>query len=117
MPVPPFAAFWLPVLRHLSNGHVWTPTELVDVIATEFDLSPDDRTDSIASGRTRVSDRILWTITYLRQAGVVESPQRGRVRITDRGKLLLQQSPDRLDRDQLLQFPEFRDFMKRKRTS
>jgi len=115
MSVPPFAAFWLPLLRTVADGKVWTGSELADVLADEFRLSPVDRADQIPSGRTRVLDRVLWTITYLRQARVVESPQRGRVRITERGRHLLQKNPDRLDREQLLQYSEFRDFVNRKR--
>jgi restriction system protein len=115
MPVPPFAAFWLPLLRTVSDGKVWSPAELVEVLAAEFRLSADDRAETIASGKTRVLDRVQWTITYLRQAGIVESPQRGRVKITDRGRHHLQQSPDRLDHEQLLRLPEFRDFVTRKR--
>src|SRR5688500_4110623 len=116
MPVPPFTAFWLPLLQRVADGRVWASAELVDVLATEFKLSAEDRAEQIPSGRkTRVLDRVLWTVTYLRQAGLIESPQRGRLRITERGRQLIQQSPDRLDREQLLQFPEFRDFVSRKR--
>jgi Mrr N-terminal domain len=68
MPVPPFATFWLPLLRTVSDGKVWSPAVLVEVLAAEFRLSADDRAETIASGKTRVLDRVQWTITYLRQA-------------------------------------------------
>ncbi|MGE3913771.1 MAG: restriction endonuclease [Chloroflexota bacterium] len=115
MAVPPFTEFWLPLLRRVSDGQVWVPAHLTEVLADEFGLSEADRAETIPSGRTRVLDRVLWTITYLRQAGVVESPQRGRVRITERGRQLLTAHPDHLGRDQLLQFQEFRDFVSRKK--
>lgn len=115
MPVPPFTAFWSAVLRHVADGRIWTPAELAEIIANEFDLSAEDRADTIPSGRTRVLDRVSWTITYFRQAGLVESPQRGRVNITQRGLDFYQKHSDSVEREDLLQFPEFRDFMTRRK--
>src|SRR4051794_39198170 len=69
VPVPPFVDFWLPTLRYLSAGRTCRPTELVEAISADFRLSDAEQTERIPSGRTRVLDRVLWTITYLRQAG------------------------------------------------
>ena len=115
MPVPPFAAFWLPLLRLVADGRVWTASEPAEMLSAEFNLTAEDRSDRIPSGKTRLLDRTQWTITYLRQAGVVASPRRGTVTITKRGRELLRQNPDRLDRTHLLQFQEYRDFLSRKR--
>src|SRR5438067_7395303 len=115
MPVPPFADFWLPVLRHLSDGRVYRPSDLVNMIADGFGLSDEDRADRIASGRTRVLDRVLWTITYFRQAGLVASSKRGEVHITDRGHQLLADHPDRITKATLLRYPEFQSFVSRSR--
>lgn len=115
MPVPPFAAFWLPLLRLVADGRVWTASELAEKLSTEFNLTAEDRSDRIPSGKTRLLDRTQWTITYLRQAGVVASPRRGTVTITERGRELLRQHPNKLDRTHLLQFQEYRDFLARKR--
>ena len=43
------------------------------------------------------------------------SPRRGTVTITERGRELLRQHPNKLDRTHLLQFQEYRDFLARKR--
>jgi restriction system protein len=115
MPVPPFIDFWLPVLRHISDGRVYRPSDLVDVIAEGFGLTPEDRADRIPSGKTRVYDRIQWTITYFRQSGLIASARRGEIQITDRGRQLLLDHPDRIGRDTLLQFPEFQAFVARRR--
>jgi len=78
VPVPPFIDFWLPVLRYLRDGRTSRATELVEVLVVEFRLSDAEQTERISSGRTRVLDRVLWTTTYLKQAGLLVLRQAGR---------------------------------------
>ncbi len=110
MPVPPFTAFWGPFLKALDDGDIHRVTDLAGVLAEYFQLSNEERSERISSGRTRVLDRALWTSTYLSQAGLVERTSRGNVRITERGRAVLRESPLRLDKARLLEFPEFRSF-------
>ena len=49
------------------------------------------------------------------QAHVLEATGRGSVCITDRGRELLADRPDRIDRALLSRYPEFRDFLSRSR--
>lgn len=85
MPVPPFTAFWLPFLRLLADGGIHRTSDLVDALADHFDLTDAERAERIPSGkRTRVLDRVLWTSTYLCQAGLIERTSRGYVRLVPR---------------------------------
>jgi restriction system protein len=68
------------------------------------------------SGRKRIlDDRVHWAKSYLTQAGMVELTRRGHFRITERGRQALKSKPQRIDNAYLSQFPEFREFLKRKR--
>ena len=46
----------------------------------------------------------------MKQAGLIESPRRGYVKITREGKKVLDQKIESIDRKFLLQFPSFVEF-------
>ena len=58
---------------------------------------------------------MLWACTYLKQAKCIESPKRGTYLVTQRGVDLLNSGVEKLDRQALMQFPEFCDFLNRSR--
>jgi len=51
-----------------------------------------------------------WARTYLKKAGLLESPRRGVFKITERGREVLNSNPKRVDSKYLEQFPEFLEF-------
>ncbi len=113
MPIPDFHSFFLPVLR-ISDGGAIKPSEAVDIIADEFEITERERDELVPGGTiTRVKDRVKWAVTYLVHAGLVERPRRGYFAITPLGKTVLLDPPERIDRKFLLQFEGFRDFQSR----
>lgn len=86
-----------------------------DVVARDFKLSENDLSQTIPSGgQTTFANRVHWACTYLKKAGLLESSERGFVRITPLGKEILASNPARIDRTFLMQFPEFSAFQNRK---
>lgn len=114
MAVPGFQEFILPLLRLCSNGQPRTQKEAVLVLADEFGLDEDDRAETLASGQTRLFNRIAWARSYLKAAGLLESPARGVSNITELGLSVLNDPPDRIDIKYLGRFPEFSEFRKPK---
>jgi restriction system protein len=55
-------------------------------------------------------DRVLWAITYLRKAGLLESVSWGVFHITERGRKLLSKKPKTLGLKDLEQYPEYLEF-------
>lgn len=55
-------------------------------------------------------NRTGWVCTYLKKAGLIESPRRGVFRITERGQSVLASGPESIDVKYLEQFPEFVEF-------
>jgi len=110
MPLPDYQSLMLPVLQIAAKGETSVP--LVEVaIAAMFALSPAEREDMLPSGKQRVlHNRIHWAKFYLTKAGYLESPKRGRFRITPAGMALLANPPAKLDTQYLLSVPAFRDF-------
>jgi restriction system protein len=104
----------LPLLRFMGNGNVYQNMDLVEPLAEYFELTDDDRSIMIPSGRrTAFRSRVAWARTYLFQSGLLERVARGKYRITDRGIELLQNPPERIDFKYLRRYPEFRDFENR----
>jgi restriction system protein len=50
----------------------------------------------------------------MKKAGLLSTPKRGILQITDRGMQILKQNPSRVDNKVLRQFPEFLEFQKAK---
>jgi restriction system protein len=98
----------LPVLRRLAVGGQQSSGDVRDAVAAELQLSAEDLAAMLPSGRqTTFKNRIAWALSYLKQAGLAESPGRGIYRITTRGREVLAAPPDRIDISYLMQFPEF----------
>jgi restriction system protein len=98
----------LPVLEVLGPGEERSPSDVRQAVAPKFNLTPQELAQLLPSGRQAVfSNRVAWALGYLKQAGIIESPKRGSYRITERGRQILAQRPQRIDIQFLRQYPEF----------
>jgi len=80
-------------------------------LADYYNLSEAELSEMLPSGRqTRFSNRVAWAKSYLTQAGLLNSPKRGKFHISDRGRSVLKESPERIDIKYLERFPEFIEF-------
>lgn len=111
MPIPDYQTLMLPLLRFAADGSDHTTREAVEALATEFQLTPAERNELLASGQQAIfNNRVGWANSYLKKAGLLESPRRGALRITARGKKVLDDNPARIDVKYLDRFPEFIEF-------
>lgn len=111
MPIPDYQTLMLPLLRYFGDDQEHSLSEAVEAISAEFNLTPEERLQLLPSGTsTYIGNRVGWARTYMKKAGLLESPRRGVVRITDRGKEVLRKKPARIDVKFLDQFPEFIEF-------
>jgi restriction system protein len=82
-----------------------------ELLADQFGLSEEDRATRIPSGRvTTLQNRVGWAATYLFRTGLLERPKRAHYRITDRGRTVLAEHPERVDLTVLKQFEELDEF-------
>jgi restriction system protein len=108
MPVPPFQDHLLPALKCLADGQSWNSRKLSDHLMEHFQLSAADRVELLPSGvRTRCLDRAIWSLTYLRWAGLIERVERGRYQITQAGRDLLATAPTDITIALLRSYPVF----------
>lgn len=116
MAIPDYQTLMLPLLRLAADGADHKFRDAVEQLAAEFGLTADERSELLPSGTAPTFDnRVGWARTYLKQAGLLNSPKRGLFRITEAGKALLAKNPARVDVELLDQFAEFRAFRTRRR--
>jgi restriction system protein len=100
----------LPLLRHLSDGGEHSFPSIVDALAADYKLSEDERRELLPSGgQFLFNNRVGWARTYMKKAGLLSSPKRGVVQITDRGLEVLKKN-EPVSNKTLRQFPEFLEF-------
>ncbi|MCA9233621.1 MAG: winged helix-turn-helix domain-containing protein, partial [Planctomycetales bacterium] len=93
MAVPNFQEFFDPLLRFAADGEVHTVGEAREALAAQMGISDEDRSEMLPSGtQSKFDNRVAWAKSYFVQAKVLESPSRGRLKITDRGRELLAQN-------------------------
>ena len=112
MPVPDFQAVMLPLLQLLSDGAEWQMRDVVDGLARHFALTEEEREEMLPSGQARLfNNRVGWAKTHLKNAGLVNNPSRGRVRLSERGVEVLAQNPEWVDMKFLRQFDSYRTYV------
>jgi len=108
----------LPLLKFSADGEEHTMQEAREGLARVMRLSEEDLRERLPSGRqTTFANRVAWAKVYLTQAGVLESPKRGRFHISERGRKILAEAPDRIDIKYLERFEEFQEFRQASRSS
>ena len=111
MAIPDFQTFLRPLLQHASHGNECFMGDAISALADEFALSPEERLQLLPSGSQAIlSNRVQWACTYLTKAIALKRTRRSHFVITDRGKTLLADYPDRLTVKILKQYPEFAAF-------
>jgi restriction system protein len=115
MAIPDFDTLLLAVLRQCAAGPKHIRRIIAD-LSDEFGLTEVERQQTTRSGRDFVMAlRSHWAKTFLKQAALVSQPSRGLVELTDRGRTVLANPPERIDERFLEQFPEFLAFKARSR--
>jgi restriction system protein len=107
MTIPDYQSLMLPLLRLASNGET-SVMAAEATLASQLGLSEANRAELLPSGKQRVfHNRVHWAKFYLSKAGLLSSPKRGRFAITETGRSVLAENPDKIDNAFLLRFPSF----------
>lgn len=108
MAVPDFQSLMLPTLEVLADGQPRPVSHLREALAQRLSLSEADRSEPLPSGRqSRFDNRVAWTMVHLAFAQLISRPERGVVKITERGIKLFASKPERVDLRTLRQYPEY----------
>jgi len=111
MTIPKYHEMYEPFLNCLKDGLTHNVKEVKQYVADTMKISIDDRKVLLPSGKQVMYDnRIGWTRTYLKKAGLIESPTRGVFKITVEGKKLLEEKHEIINDNLLMKFESFREF-------
>lgn len=109
--IPDYQTLMLPLLKLVADKQEHKYRDLVEKLAIEFQVSDEERKELLASGNQAIFDnRVSWAKTYLKKAGLLDSPRRATFVISQTGIETLKKNPDRIDAKYLSQFPAFLDF-------
>src|SRR5215467_9356356 len=109
--IPDFQTIMKPLLQLASDGKQHSNGEAREALARTFKLTDEERNALLPSGRQGIFlNRVAWAKAYLQQAGLLEAPQRGHFKITERGRQALKDAPERITIGFLQKFPEFAEF-------
>ncbi len=115
MPIPDFQTAMRPALVAIDGDEPKSHAQIRDSVAAALGVTDEERQLLIPSGRQELfTNRVAWALTHMTQAGLLVRPQRGRYLLTERGKRVLREHPDRVDVSVLGQFPEYQEFRVRK---
>lgn len=115
--IPDYQTLMLPLLKLVADGALHSSRAIIEELANEFSLTEEARKELLASGSQTIFDnRVGWAKVYLKKAGLLDSPKRAFVVITELGLQTLAKNPSRIDSKYLRQFPSFIDFYKPSRT-
>jgi len=111
MAIPGYQKFMLPLLKEVSDGDIHQYRDIKESLTEKSGLSDLEKRELLSSGKqTVVDNRIAWAKTYLVKAGLIESPKRAHLQISERGLKVLKNNPAEVDTKFLMQFPEFVEF-------
>lgn len=98
------------VLKALSDGNIYTNKQIRERVIDYYNYTAEELNENLPSGKNLISDRIGWSMTYLKNAKTIENVKRGHYQITERGKRLFEQNTSITD-ETLKQYPEFIEYL------
>lgn len=111
MELPKYYEMHKPFLEYLKDGKQHTLKELKQYVGEKFNLTEEQLSEMLPSGRQTVFvNRIGWARTYLKKAGLIDSPVRATFIITNDGLEVLKDNPAVIDNTYLMKFESFREF-------
>lgn len=116
--IPDYQSLMLPLLKLLSDRQEHSYRDLIESLATRFGVTDEERKELLTSGTQAIFDnRVGWAKTYLKKAGLLDSPKRATFIITETGLQTLAKNPEKIDNKYLRQFPSFLEFQNSSRNN
>ena len=112
MAVPKYDEMYNDFLITLVDGKEHDIKEIREIVAKKKKLTDEDLKETLNSGKCKYFNRIGWTATYLKKAGLINSVKRGMFNITDEGNKIITNN-ERIDNNFLLNYDSFKEFKDR----
>lgn len=111
MAVPKYYEMYHSFLQSLSDGEEHPYSDVKKKVIEDFKLTDTELAELMPSGKQPVfSNRIGWCRTYLKKAGLIESPTKAHFMITKSGREVLKSGRE-ITNETLREFPSFVKFI------
>jgi len=109
MPIPTLFDITLPALKIFADGKEYSSRDLTDLLSKEFNLTEEEMSKKLSSGIGIFHNRVNWATVELRMAQLITYSRKKYSVITEAGKKVLRNLPDRITRKYLMNFPAYRE--------
>ncbi len=112
--IPDYQILMLPLLSFISDGQTHNTQQLISHLSKVFKLTEEELNELVPSGQQKVfANRVSWAKAHLKMSGGIENISKGNIKITDRGKFVLEQNPDAVNVKYLMTlFPDYEERIK-----
>jgi restriction system protein len=108
--IPDFQSIMLPFLKIISDGEEHTTIETNQKLATHFNLTDEELDEYLPSGAQKTfTNRVAWSKSHLKMAGLIETTKRSSFRITETGKSLIDKNPLEINLKVLKTIPAYQE--------
>ena len=98
MAVPDFQSMMLPLLEAIADGAEHSNAAVYATVAMRMNVAAEDLQLMHSGGEQTVFyNRVAWGKTYLKKGGLLKSPKRGTIQITESGQRVLKDKPAKID--------------------
>jgi len=106
--IPDFQSTMLPILKSLSDNEIRDSKELREFMIKYFNISDEEQKVKTPTGQQiLIYNRIAWAISYLKMAELITSPERAKYQISELGKKILKDPPEKISIKFLKTLPNF----------
>ena len=102
----------IPLLKTIKDKEEYKLTEITDEVLNFADLTDEQLAITTPNGETLFSSKLGTANMYLKKINCIESARFLYYKINEKGLELLEKHPDSVSEEDLLEYPEFRDFKK-----
>ncbi len=87
MEIPKFHETFIPILEVLSSGETLNNRDLQRLVIDKYfaNLNAEQLAEKTKTGELLLNNRIAWGKSYLKKGGYISYPERGTVKITEKG--------------------------------
>lgn len=98
MAIPDFQTLMLPLLELLKDGNPVKLSEMVEIMSDKYNLTEEERNEWLPSRLQKTMyNRVAWAKQYLKNSELIESPEKGSFKITQKGIEILKENPQKID--------------------
>lgn len=111
MSIPKYNELFGSFIKALADGEIHDYKSVKQYVISDMHLTQADIEELLPSGKQTVFiNRIGWARTYLKKAGLIDSPSRAHFILTDEGKTALHDA-DSIDNAYLERYESYRQFI------